>query len=126
MLRFHRAGRSHSGLVRAVNEDSGFAGPSLVLVADGVGGAAAGEVASATAAYVTCALAVRPTPAPTSVDRARRRGPAGARAAPGRYGAGPVPHRDGHHADRAAHRRRAGRARATSATPAPTCSATGS
>jgi protein phosphatase len=41
--------------VRGNNEDSGFAGPYLQLVADGVGGAAAGEVASATAAYVTCA-----------------------------------------------------------------------
>jgi protein phosphatase len=68
MLRFHRAGRSHSGLVRAVNEDSGFAGPSLVLVADGVGGAAAGEVASATAAYVTSALALgRPDADPVAL-----------------------------------------------------------
>jgi len=68
MLRFQRAGRSHSGLVRAVNEDSGFAGPSLVLVADGVGGAAAGEVASATAAYVTSALALgRPDADPVTV-----------------------------------------------------------
>jgi len=44
------------GRERTNNEDSGFAGPRLVLVADGVGGAAAGEVASATAAYVTSAL----------------------------------------------------------------------
>jgi protein phosphatase len=58
MLRFHSAGRSHPGLVRTNNEDSGFAGPTLQLVADGVGGAAAGEVASATAAYVTTALAL--------------------------------------------------------------------
>ena len=75
MLRFDSAGRSHAGLVRADNEDSGFAGPSLVLVADGVGGAAAGEVASATAAYVTSALAHRPTRTPTRstvLDRAVR------------------------------------------------------
>ena len=58
MLRFDSAGRSEVGLVRGNNEDSGFAGPSLLLVADGVGGAAAGEVASATAAYVTSALAM--------------------------------------------------------------------
>ena len=58
MLRFASAGRSHVGLVRDHNEDSGFAGPSLQLVADGVGGAAAGEVASATAAYVTTAMAL--------------------------------------------------------------------
>ncbi len=58
MLRFGSSGRSHTGLVRPHNEDSGFAGPTLQLVADGVGGAAAGEVASATAAYVTSALAL--------------------------------------------------------------------
>jgi serine/threonine protein phosphatase PrpC len=55
MLRFRYAARTHPGLVRDNNEDSGFAGPYLQLVADGVGGAAAGEVASATAAYVTSA-----------------------------------------------------------------------
>ncbi|MGZ4460247.1 MAG: PP2C family protein-serine/threonine phosphatase [Nocardioides sp.] len=58
MLRFAAAGRTHTGLVRDHNEDSGFAGPSLVLVADGVGGAAAGEVASATTAYVISAMAL--------------------------------------------------------------------
>lgn len=57
-MRFTSAGLSDTGRVRDNNEDSGFAGPSLVLVADGVGGAAAGEVASATAAYVTTALAL--------------------------------------------------------------------
>jgi PPM family protein phosphatase len=58
VLRFAAGGRSDPGLVRGSNEDSGFAGPSLLVVADGVGGAAAGEVASATAAYVTSALAL--------------------------------------------------------------------
>ena len=57
MLRFRYAGRTHVGLVRANNEDAGYAGPYLQLVADGVGGSAAGEVASATAAYVVSALA---------------------------------------------------------------------
>ncbi len=57
MLRFSSAGRTDAGLVRSHNEDSGFAGPYLQLVADGVGGQAAGEVASATAAYVTATLA---------------------------------------------------------------------
>lgn len=38
--------RSDAGLVRAHNEDAVFASPELVAVADGVGGAAAGEVAS--------------------------------------------------------------------------------
>ncbi len=59
MLKFVYAAGSHVGLVRQNNEDSGFAGPYLQLVADGVGGAAAGEVASATAAYVVSALAAR-------------------------------------------------------------------
>ncbi len=58
MLQFRRAGASHVGLVRDNNEDSGFAGPYLLLVADGVGGAAAGEFASATATYVACALSM--------------------------------------------------------------------
>ncbi len=58
MLRFSGAGVSDVGLVRAENEDSAFVGPYVALVADGVGGAAAGEVASATAAYVVSATAL--------------------------------------------------------------------
>jgi protein phosphatase len=41
--------------VRPHNEDSGFVGPYVALVADGVGGAAAGEIASATTAYAVSA-----------------------------------------------------------------------
>jgi protein phosphatase len=44
-LRF--AARSHPGLLRTNNEDSVYAGPRLLAVADGMGGAAAGDVASA-------------------------------------------------------------------------------
>lgn len=58
MLRFAHGSASHVGLVREHNEDAGFAGPYLQLVADGVGGAAAGEVASATTSYVVTALAM--------------------------------------------------------------------
>lgn len=58
MLRFSGAAVSHAGLVRTGNEDSGFLGPSCMLVADGVGGAAAGEIASATAAHVVSAVAL--------------------------------------------------------------------
>jgi protein phosphatase len=57
VLRFSSGAASHVGLVREHNEDAGFASPYLQLVADGVGGAAAGEVASATTAYVVSALA---------------------------------------------------------------------
>ncbi|MET8751869.1 PP2C family serine/threonine-protein phosphatase [Streptomyces sp. NPDC004667] len=43
-LRF--AAGSHKGMIREGNEDSGYAGPRLLAVADGMGGQAAGEVAS--------------------------------------------------------------------------------
>ncbi|MCE7080681.1 PP2C family serine/threonine-protein phosphatase [Streptomyces sp. ST2-7A] len=43
-LRF--AAGSHTGMIRDHNEDSGYAGPRLLAVADGMGGQAAGEVAS--------------------------------------------------------------------------------
>ena len=56
MFQLDVAARSHRGLVRTTNEDSGFAGASLVLVADGVGGSNAGEVASSTAAHIAAGL----------------------------------------------------------------------
>ena len=57
MLRFSGMGVTDVGHQREHNEDSAFLGPYVAVVADGVGGAAAGEVASATAAYVVAALA---------------------------------------------------------------------
>lgn len=58
MLRFSGAGVSDVGLVRPHNEDSAWVGPYFAVVADGVGGAAAGEVASATATYAVAATAL--------------------------------------------------------------------
>ena len=53
-LRF--AARSDVGLLRDGNEDSGYAGPRLLAVADGVGGHVAGEVASSLAIATLAAL----------------------------------------------------------------------
>ncbi|MFM7211076.1 MAG: PP2C family protein-serine/threonine phosphatase, partial [Actinomycetota bacterium] len=48
-LALRYAARSDVGMVRRENEDSGYASPWLLVVADGMGGHAAGELASATA-----------------------------------------------------------------------------
>jgi len=58
LLRFRYAAKSHPGLLRGNNEDAGYAGAYLLLVADGVGGAAAGEIASASTAYVTSTVSM--------------------------------------------------------------------
>jgi len=48
-LAWRYAARTDVGLVRSRNEDSGYAGPHLLVLADGMGGHAAGNVASSLA-----------------------------------------------------------------------------
>ena len=58
---------SEIGLVRKNNQDSGYASPHLLVVADGMGGAAAGDLASAVAIEVIKEVDA-PTPAPEMLD----------------------------------------------------------
>ncbi len=67
MLRFSGAGVSDVGRRRSHNEDAAYLAPYVAVVADGVGGAAAGEVASATAAYVVAATALARFGAPPGI-----------------------------------------------------------
>lgn len=62
-LTLHYAARSDRGLIREANEDSLYAGPRLLAVADGMGGMAAGEVASN---IVIAALETLDTDAPST------------------------------------------------------------
>lgn len=55
-LALRYSARSDVGLLREINEDSGYAGPRLLVIADGVGGHAAGEVASSVAVGVLATL----------------------------------------------------------------------
>jgi PPM family protein phosphatase len=48
-LQLKYVAHSEIGLIRKNNQDSGYASPHLVVVADGMGGAAAGDLASAVA-----------------------------------------------------------------------------
>src|SRR6476659_1494036 len=48
-LQLRYAAHSETGLIRKNNQDSGLASPRLLVVADGMGGAAAGDLASAVA-----------------------------------------------------------------------------
>jgi protein phosphatase len=64
-LSLRYAAKSDIGLVRQGNEDSGYVGPRLLLVADGMGGHAAGELASALAIATVADLDVHP---PTDSD----------------------------------------------------------
>lgn len=57
-LVFRYAARSDIGLVRSGNEDSGYASDSLLIVADGMGGHVAGEMASATVTAIIAGLPI--------------------------------------------------------------------
>ena len=52
---------SDVGRIRKDNQDSGYAGPWLLTVCDGVGGAARGDLASATAVQALRKLDTRPS-----------------------------------------------------------------
>lgn len=56
-LTLRYAARSDVGVVRKGNEDSGYAAPRLLIVADGMGGHAGGELASATAVATLAEMA---------------------------------------------------------------------
>ena len=124
-LALRYAVRSDVGLLREGNEDSAYAGPRLLAVADGMGGHAAGEVASAVAISALAALDERPA-RERPARRARRRGRRGQPHAARHGRRRPVDRGHGHHAHRHALVRRPGWRCATSATPAPTCCATAS
>ena len=64
MTQFLRyAAKSDVGIVRRDNEDSGYAGRTLLVVADGMGGHAAGELASSTAVATLAELDSEDLPA---------------------------------------------------------------
>jgi PPM family protein phosphatase len=59
-LALRYAARSDVGLIREGNEDAGYAGPHLLAIADGMGGHAAGEVASSIAVATIAQLDEEP------------------------------------------------------------------
>ena len=66
-LRLQYAALFDVGRVRKDNQDSGYAGPWLLTVCDGVGGAARGDIASSTAVQQLRKLDRRPTDDPLAL-----------------------------------------------------------
>src|SRR5690348_2330311 len=60
MLSLRYAALSDVGRVRKDNQDSGYVGPNLIMVADGVGGAARGDIASSATVEAMRTLDVPP------------------------------------------------------------------
>jgi serine/threonine protein phosphatase PrpC len=67
-MRLEYAAISDVGRVRKDNQDSGYAGPHVIAVCDGVGGAARGDIASSTALGQLRRLDDGPTPGPDGAE----------------------------------------------------------
>ncbi len=72
-LQLRYVSHSEIGPVRKNNQDSGFASPHLLVVADGMGGAAAGDLASAVAIDTIKRLDTQPEPDTGTMLEVRRR-----------------------------------------------------
>ena len=107
------------GLHRKTNEDTFVVQPPLYAVCDGMGGASAGEVASGLAAETLAAEVAAGTPLHAAAEAANA-------AVFQRAHDNLEQTRHGHHAHRRSCSRATRRASPTSATAAPTCSATAS
>ena len=87
-LRLRSAAVSDLGLIRSNNEDAAFAGQRVFAVADGIGGAPAGEVASDIVIRALQALEDAQAALRAALAEANRQIGAATEADPGRQGMG--------------------------------------